>query len=77
MSKSRARSKTHWAAAVLAALAIVEAQSDSITLLFGDRATAAVLLAAAVLMAVLRELTTQPISGSAAEAKAVRDRLYR
>lgn len=59
--KAMSKSRTQWAAAVIAALAVVELQAGTLTELFGTQAGAALALLAAVAMAVLRVLTTQPI----------------
>lgn len=77
MAKTRMQSKTHWTALAMVALAAVEAQGGALDLLFGDRAAAATLAIAAVVMAILREVTGTPIRGSAAHKSETRDRLHR
>lgn len=74
--KKRIKSKTHWAAAILAALAVLEASSGSLSLVLGEHSAAIVGLAAAVVMAMLREVTVAPIQGSIGD-KMERDEIKR
>lgn len=60
--KKRTQSKTHWAAVVLIALAAVNEQAGVMQSIFGEHATSAALAISAVVMAVLREITKEPIA---------------
>jgi len=56
------RSKTLWFSVLLAACGIVEQSSALVTQIVGPQNTGYVMLGVSVIVAILRSLTTQPLS---------------